>query len=100
ADAIVFVVDCQTPMSIEEVRFMDAYLDTYDVFFVFNKINLIAPDEVADLKDEAVFRVRQHRDEQRVDRYFFVNALAGLTARVHRDDAGWRASAMAGFVDE
>jgi ribosome biogenesis GTPase A len=34
ADAIVFVQDCQHTVSIEEVRFMDLYLDAYDVFFV------------------------------------------------------------------
>jgi tRNA U34 5-carboxymethylaminomethyl modifying GTPase MnmE/TrmE len=100
ADAIVFVQDCQAPVALEEVRFMDTYLDAYDVFFVFNKINYIPSDEVADVKEETLFRVRQRRDDQRRDRYFFVNALAALDARIRRDDATWRGSGVAGFVDE
>jgi ribosome biogenesis GTPase A len=100
ADAIVFVQDSQHPMSIGEVRFMDAYLDTYDVFFVFNKINHIPADEVAEVKEEALFKVREHRDDQRRDRYFFVNALAGLEARVSGNDVAWRASAVAALVEE
>jgi hypothetical protein len=100
ADAIVFVQDSQHPMSIGEVRFMDAYLDSYDVFFVFNKINHIPADEVAEVKEEALFQVREHRDDQRRDRYFFVNALAGLEAQVSGNDVAWRGSAVAGFVEE
>jgi hypothetical protein len=100
ADAIVFVQDSQHPVSVEEVRFMDVYLDAYDVFFVFNKINYIPDDEVADVKEETLFRLRQHRDGQRRDRHYFVNALAALQARKSGDDAAWRASAVAGFVEE
>jgi len=100
ADAIVFVQDCQHPVSIEEVRFMDLYLDSYDVFFVFNKINFIPSDEVAEVKQDALDRLKQHRDSQRRDRYYFVNALAALQSRASRDDAGWRASAVAGFMEE
>jgi ribosome biogenesis GTPase A len=100
ADAIVFVQDSQHPVSIEEVRFMDIYLDAYDVFFVFNKINFIPDDEVAEVKEDALNRLKVHRDEQRRDRYYFVNALAGLKARMSGDDAAWRASAVAGFVEE
>jgi hypothetical protein len=100
ADAIVFVQDSQHPVSVEEVRFMDVYLDAYDVFFVFNKINYIPEDEVADVKEETLFRLRQHRDGQRRDRQYFVNALAALRARISGDDAAWRASAVAGFVEE
>jgi hypothetical protein len=100
ADAIVFVQDCQAPASIDEVGFMNLYLDAYDVFFVFNKINYIPPDEVTEVKEEAIARVRQHRDEQRHDRYYFVNALAGLQARTANDTAAWNASAMAGFVED
>jgi methyl-accepting chemotaxis protein len=100
ADAIVFVQDSQHPVAMEEVRFMDQYLDAYDVFFVFNKINFIPADEVMEVKDDTVARVRRHRDPQRRDRYFFVNALAALQAKISGDDAGWRDSAVAGFVDE
>jgi hypothetical protein len=100
ADAIVFVQDCQQPVSIEEVRFMDIYLDAYDVSFVFNKINFIPYDEVSDVKEDAQNRLKVHRDEQRRDRYYFVNALAALEARRSGDDAAWRASAVAGFVEE
>ncbi len=100
ADAIVFLQDSQHPVSVEEVRFMDVYLDAYDVFFVFNKINYIPDDEVAEVKDETLFRLRQHRDSQRHDRHYFVNALAALQARISGDDVAWRASAVAGFVEE
>jgi GTP-binding protein EngB required for normal cell division len=100
ADAIVFVQDIQHPVSIEEVRFMDIYLDAYDVFFVFNKINYIPDDEVAEVKEDALDRLREHRDEQRRDRYYFVNALAALQARIGENEGAWRASAVAGFVDE
>lgn len=100
ADAIVFVQDIQHPVSVEEVRFLEAYLDTYDVFFVFNKINFISDDEVAEVKEDALYRLKLHRDEQRRDRCYFVNALAALRARVEGDDVGWRASAVAGFVEE
>lgn len=100
ADAIVFVQDCQHTVSIEEVRFMDLYLDAYDVFFVFNKINIIPADEVAEVKEDALVRLRPHRDQQRRDKHYFVNALGALEARQSGDDAAWRASAVAGFVDE
>jgi Flp pilus assembly protein TadB len=100
ADAIVFVQDCQHPVSIEEVRFMDLFLDSYDVFFVFNKINFIPPGEVAEVRQDALDRLKQHRDAQRHDRYYFVNALAALQARIGGDDGAWRASAVAGFVGE
>lgn len=100
ADAIVFVQDAQHPVAMEEVRFMDLYLDGYDVFFVFNKINFIPPGEVIEVKDETITRVRRHRDPHSRDRYFFVNALAALQARISDDDAGWRNSAVAGFADE
>jgi hypothetical protein len=100
ADAIVFVQDSQHPVAMEEVRFMDVYLDAYDVFFAFNKINYITADEVAEVKEEALFRVREHRGDKHHDRYFFVDALAGLRSRIRDDAAAWRASAMADFVDE
>jgi hypothetical protein len=101
ADAIVFVQDCQHPVSIEEVRFMDIYLDAYDVFFVFNKINYIPDDEVAEVKDDALRRLGEHRDKQRHDRHYFVNALAALKARMSGDNAAaWRASGVAEFFDE
>lgn len=99
ADAIVFVQDSQHPVAMEEVRFMDIYLDAYDVFFAFNKINYIAADEVDDVKEEALFRVREHRGDTHHDRYFFVDALSGLRARASGDTAGWQESAMAGLVD-
>jgi hypothetical protein len=100
ADAIVFVQDAQHAVAIEEVRFMDLYLDAYDVFFVFNKINYIPAREVADQKEDILFRLGQHRDSQRRDRHYFVNALAALEARIDKDEDGWRASAVAGFVDD
>ncbi|HLK00894.1 MAG TPA: dynamin family protein [Streptosporangiaceae bacterium] len=100
ADAIVFVMDSQQAVSIEEVHFMDVYLDAYDVFFVFNKINYIPDDQVAELKDDIADRLRPHRGAQHHDRYYFVNALAGLQARISADHAGWRASAVAGFVED
>ncbi len=98
ADAIVFVQDCQHAVAMAEVSFMENYLDAYDVFFVFNKINFIPPGEVDEVREELIFRVREHRDQERKDRYFFVNALAALEARVSGDDAAWRASQVAGFV--
>jgi ribosome biogenesis GTPase A len=100
ADAIVFVQDSQHPVAMEEVRFMDLYLDAYDVFFIFNKINYIPAEQVAEVKEDILFRLRQHRDDQHHDRYYFVNALAALQARTAGDTAGWQASAVAGFVEE
>lgn len=100
ADAIVFVQDAQHAVAIEEVRFMNLYLDAYDVFFVFNKINHIPSREVAEQKEDILFRLGQHRDSQRRDRHYFVNALAALQAGISKDENGWRASAVAGFVDD
>jgi GTPase SAR1 family protein len=100
ADAIVFVQDIQHPVSSEEARFMSAYLDTYDVFFVFNKINLIPADEVEDVKAVALFRTGEHREAQRRDQYYFVNALAALQARISGDDTAWLGSGVAGFMDD
>lgn len=100
ADAIVFVMDSQQPVSIEEAHFMDVYLDAYDVFFVFNTVNCIPDDQVAELKEEVADRLWPHRGAQHHDHYYFVNALAGLQARISADQAGWRASAMAGCAED
>jgi hypothetical protein len=94
------VQDSQQPVAMGEVRFMNLYLDAYDVFFVFNKINFIPAREVAEVKENILDRLRPHRDDQRRDRHYFVNALAALEARMAGDTAAWQASAVAGFVDE
>jgi hypothetical protein len=84
----------------EEVRFMDRYLDSYDVFFVFNKINLIDDDERDDVKSNIVARVKQARNVQRSDRYYFVNAKAAVKATLSSDEALWRTSGLGLFTKD
>lgn len=97
ADAIVFVQDCQAAVSMEEVKFMKRYLEAYDLFFVFNKINLIDPDEVDGVKTDILHRIGANRGEQRRDRYFFIDARAAVKARTIGDEAKWLQSSVGLF---
>jgi predicted GTPase len=101
ADAIVFVQDCQHATSIDESHFMKVNLDSYDpLFFVFNKINFIPDHELAEVREDITEKVRDQRGDPPRDRFYFVNALGALEARQRRDDAGWRGSGVADFLDD
>ncbi len=97
-DAVIFVQDAQANMSMSEAHFVTTYLGSHDPFFVFNKINLI-PEQQRDKVQRAAM-VRLHRirpdragdDDQRV---FWVDALAGIEARLAADTQKWESSAMA-----
>jgi ribosome biogenesis GTPase A len=77
ADAIVFVSDSQRPISLSEHDFIIDFLDAFDPFFVFNKINWVDENERADVKAWIEAKLADMRPD-RVNRRYFVNAKAAL----------------------
>lgn len=83
ADAVVFVQDSQNAASMEEQRFARTFLDAYDLFFVFNKVDNIPAAEVEDVKNYLRGQMEVMRQESHGnDKYFFTNAQAALDAKL------------------
>ena len=100
-DAVIFVQDAQANMSMSEAHFVKTYLDAHQPFFVYNKINLISPDEVSMVKTAAQARLRAVRPEHVDDdaaRAFWINAKAGVDSKIFGDLALWEQSNMETFT--
>ncbi len=97
-DAVIFVQDAQANMSMSEAHFVTTYLGSHDPFFVFNKINLIPEQQRDKVQRAAMVRLHRIRPDQAGDddqRVFWVDALAGIEARLADDPQKWESSAMA-----
>lgn len=96
ADAVVFVMDATAPVSLGEQAFLDRHLASHDLFFVVNKINHVDEDERDEVRQNTVHKIQLSRP-QRESSVFFVNAKAGVKARLADDEVRWASSGMAAF---
>jgi GTPase SAR1 family protein len=101
ADAVVFVSDITAPFSESERRVLEHELlplGHEDIFFVYNKVNLIPEEEREMTVLKATQRVQRGSDGDgvglKVNRLFFVNARGALESRLAGDSAGFRACGL------
>lgn len=96
ADAVVFVLNAERFLALNEQEFIELYLAPLgqdNVIFVANKINRIEPEEREGVIRKARQRAQPYLD--RDERLFFINAKGALQARRAGDADGWRTSGLA-----
>lgn len=94
-DAALFIVSPDPPITEVEVEFLKEVLQkTARTFFVFNKVDYLSENEIA---ESIAFFKQALRDHAEIDgdvEVFRVSARAGLEARLSGDEDAWRRSGM------
>lgn len=98
ADAVIFLFDATMPVSMPETDFITRYLEAHDILFVVNKLNWLPEGSHENVKQNIRTRISKVRPEGRY-KLFFVNALAGVDAKLQADTEAWETSGMKSFED-
>ena len=94
-DAALFIVSRVRPISEVEVDFLKEILDkTARTFFVLNKTDYLAGDELAETIGFLKQALKDHVGIGEEAHVFCVSARAALQARLSGDEAGWVKSGM------
>jgi len=94
-DASLFVVSPDPPITEVEIDFLRQVLSkTTHTFFVLNKIDYLADDELSKAVTFIKKVLKEHAGIGEAVRIFCVSARAGLRARQSGDEAGWVKSGM------
>lgn len=89
ADAIVFVLSCETLCSQSELNAIDNTIRSLgheDIFFACNRINTIRKKEQEGIKKHGISKLAS-RTKRGAERVFFINALGALEGRLEEDKA-------------
>jgi GTP-binding protein EngB required for normal cell division len=87
ADALIFILDASQALTENEKNYLEVFIRPMgheDAFFIFNKVNHVAPDERA--RTEAWARKKLEPFVNYDQRIFFIDALAALKAREVGDE--------------
>ncbi|WP_327289739.1 dynamin family protein [Streptomyces sp. NBC_01198] len=96
ADAVIFLQHAIAPMSLSESRFLEAYLDSHDPFFVFTYFDAIEPGDRDDVIRAARQRIVGVRgDDRDRERLHFVDGRSALRAREAGDAEAFTRSGVA-----
>lgn len=99
ADAVVFVTSFESPLGREELAFLENVREhVRKVFFVVNKLDLIAPAQ----RDQVLTFIRQRLEQEAglmQPRLFAVSALVGLEAKLSGSPEGLAESGLPALED-
>lgn len=86
ADAVIFVISCDSPISMSELNTIDTIRDAghKNIFFICNRINMIEEREQSRLKNYCVNKLSP-LTEHGARYVFFINALGALNGRLGHD---------------
>jgi GTPase SAR1 family protein len=96
ADAILFVLSCETLCSQSELNAIDNTIRSLgheDIFFACNRINTIRIKERESIKKHGITKLAP-RTKRGAERVFFINALGALEGRIEEDKAALEKSGV------